>query len=163
MVYIEKDKCTWMYRPRLSYMSSCSSPCYRSQEETIPSSPQTHGSSQSAATRCTHGTCGTWPHTQSVPHRAAAHTWCLGSTAHRRTLGAPGICDKQHCQPQIPLAQVHPQQHDPPTPISTLLHVTSPVQALPIFVSLLQPIGSLQPDPSPPMLAQGHVQSGGRR
>lgn len=55
-----------------------------------PLRPPTHGSSQSAATRCTRGICGTWPRTPSVPRRAAARTWCPGSTAHRTTRGTPG-------------------------------------------------------------------------
>lgn len=68
-------------------------------------SPATHGSGRSAATRCTRGTCGTWPRTRSVPHRAAARTWCPGSTGHRTTPGGPGPCVRWCCYSDPPRAR----------------------------------------------------------
>lgn len=84
-----------------------------------PGTP-THGSNQSGATRCTHGICGTWPRTQSVPRRAAAHTWCPGSTARRMTPGRPGHRQKAVLPPLVPqiCAQLLPTlprgNHEPP-------------------------------------------------
>ena len=125
----------------------------------------THGSSRSAATRCTRGTCGTWPHTRSVPHRAAARIWCPGSTGHRTTPGGPGPCIRWCCYSGLPRARA---QLLPAGPRGSkeLLQAPNPSQDQHLQGVCLLHTGAEELPFSardvPPAGAQRHLQSGGR-